>query len=358
MVSKIDYHITPNETNVIKGIAICAMFWHHLFLGYREYGEMTFKLALTSKVCVALFVFLSGYGMAAQYKKRRASSINTGYKRHALNGLLFLLRRYAKFYMNYWVIFFIMMPLGMFVFGRSLTEAYGTESSIWTHFLSDFLGVAGFESYNITWWFNRLILSLWLLFPFLYWAMSRKVVSFWVLLLLYFNPGLIVGIFDFFCMELDNYMLTFTLGIFLAVNEHNVNDVLNKINHHIVLILTVVLTLVFLYMRNHYVFSCFLMTKGDPFIAAFLSLAVVSLCRLLNRNMNILVFIGKHSMNMYLTHTFIFSYFFHDFIYSFKYPISIFSVLLIVSLLLSIAIEFLKKKIGFYQFQKSVISNF
>ena len=100
------------------------------------------------------------------------------------------------------------------------------------------------------------------------------------------------------------------------------------------------------------------MTKGDPFIAVFLSLAVVGLSRLFNWNMSGLAFVGKHSMNMYLIHTFIFGYFFHDFIYSFKYPILIFIVLLIVSLLLSIAIEFLKGKFGFYQFQKHVISKF
>lgn len=66
--AKIDYRITLNETNIIKGIAICAMLWHHLFLEHKEYGEFVFKQALTGKVCVALFVFLSGYGMAIQFK--------------------------------------------------------------------------------------------------------------------------------------------------------------------------------------------------------------------------------------------------------------------------------------------------
>ena len=98
--------------------------------------------------------------------------------------------------------------------------------------------------------------------------------------------------------------------------------------------------------------------KGDPFIAVFLSLAVVSICRLTHRKMSALAFAGKHSMNMYLTHTFIFAYFLHDFIYWFKYPILIFAVLFSISLLLSMTIEFLKEKIGFYRFQKNVISKF
>lgn len=41
--AKIDYRITLNETNIIKGIAICAMLWHHLFLEHKEYGEFVFK---------------------------------------------------------------------------------------------------------------------------------------------------------------------------------------------------------------------------------------------------------------------------------------------------------------------------
>ena len=66
-------------------------------------------------------------------------------------------------------------------------------------------------------------------------------------------------------------------------------------------------------------------------------------------------FIGKHSMNMYLMHTFIFAYFLYDFIYGFKYPVLIFGVLLLTSLLLSIVIGFLKGKIGFYRLQQKIV---
>lgn len=36
--SRIDYRISLNETSIIKGLAICAMLWHHLFLEGREPG--------------------------------------------------------------------------------------------------------------------------------------------------------------------------------------------------------------------------------------------------------------------------------------------------------------------------------
>ena len=358
MVSKVDYRITLNETNVIKGVAICAMLWHHLFLENREYGEVAFKLALTCKVCVALFVFLSGYGMAVQYKKKFNEDVCQNNSMYVFDRILFLLRRYAKFYLNYWIVFFITVSLGVFVFDRSLTEAYGTESAIWPHFLSDFWGVAGLESYNVTWWFNKLILVLWITFPLLYWAMCSKFVSVWVLVFLYCDPGSLLYRFTVFSPGFTTYLFLFAIGIFLAVNTDFFIEILNKINQYVVLILTIVATILLLYMRNHYVLSCFLGTNGDPFIAVFLSLAVVSICRLTHRKMSALAFVGKHSMNMYLIHTFIYGYFFHDFIYWFKYPILIFAVLFLISLLLSISVEFLKEKIRFYQFQKHIISKF
>ncbi len=93
----------------------------------------------------------------------------------------------------------------------------------------------------------------------------------------------------------------------------------------------------------------------DAFATVFIVLAVVSLCRVTGRRFTAMQYVGKHSMNMYLTHTFIFGYFFHDFIYGFKFPILIFLALFATSLLLSICIEFAKRHIGFYRLQGKVV---
>ncbi|MBR4625341.1 MAG: hypothetical protein IKO56_07395, partial [Alphaproteobacteria bacterium] len=58
-----------------------------------------------------------------------------------------------------------------------------------------------------------------------------------------------------------------------------------------------------------------------------------------------LEFLGKHSMNIFLFHTFIFSHWLKNFIYSPKNPLLIFLLLLGVSLIISVAIEWLKKLI-------------
>ena len=361
--SKIDYRISLNETNVLKGIAICAMLCHHLFFENPEYGNFTHMLALTGKVCVALFVFLSGYGMAVQYRTRvvECDQLVQGekycsYLKKMLNRLRFLMRRFLKFYLNYWFVFLITVPLGVFVFGRTLASVYGTEFPIWSSLLEDVFGLRVFGSYNITWWVNRLFLALWLFFPFLYWSLNSKFVSAWMMILLLFDPGSILYPLKFVAFGLSIWILPFAIGIFLAVNGDSINKILNKMNRYVVLAVFTVAALAFLYMRNNYVFSCFLGVKGDPFIVVFLSFAVVCICRLTHRKMSALAFVGKHSMNMYLMHTFIYAYFFHNFIYGFKYPILIFAALFSISLLLSMIVEFMKNRLKFYQFQQKVCS--
>ena len=93
----------------------------------------------------------------------------------------------------------------------------------------------------------------------------------------------------------------------------------------------------------------------DPFATFFIALAVVSLCRITKRRFGAMQYVGRHSMNMYLTHTFIFRYFFHDFIYGFKFPVLIFLALFATSLLLSVCIEFVKRRIGFYRLLGKVV---
>lgn len=81
----------------------------------------------------------------------------------------------------------------------------------------------------------------------------------------------------------------------------------------------------------------------DPLLALF----TVTLCYLTLSARTWLrapfAFVGKHSMNIFLTHTLLYSQYLHKFIFSFQYPTLIFLALLGSSLLLSVAIERLKE---------------
>lgn len=334
------------ETNVIKCIAIGAMLCHHLFLNHREYGALPFRFALIGKICVSLFVFLSGYGMAIKFQK--IWDIDSA-KDKLTYTMKFFIGRLTKFYLNYWAVFIVFVPLGIFVFNRHLSDAYGTEQLIWVCLIKDLLGLQGVESYNATWWFNRLIISLWILFPLLYWCMKSKVIAPWMLILLYFNPGYHLNFLKFFAPGLPTYSVTFALGILLAIKGSEINKFLNKFNPYIIASVAILATLILLYMRNIAVTPYFIGIKVDPFAVLSISLSVICVRRIARINFSAMAYVGTHSANMYLQHTFILGYFFPSLIYGIKNPLLIFVTLFSASLLLSIVTEFFKRRIGFYK---------
>lgn len=359
--SFVDFRISPNETNVLKGIAICAMLLHHLFFAQPSYGVVAHQLALVGKVCVSIFLFVSGYGLSVQYGKVLKPS--SGAKQTVFTTLKFLAKRFFKFYLNYWIIFVIFVPLGVFLFDRPLQVAYGTGANVALCLFKDFWGLQDLESYNATWWFNYLILSLYLLFPFLFWIMQRKIMAlgFFILLVLWPRDFMVQNFFYLFEVWNSNlvvFTLVFCFGIASALYADLLNNLLNKVNIWILTSSAFVATVGLCILRQILLVEFIDQILADAFISIFLALTVVCACRLFNREGRVLSFFGKHSSNMYLTHTFIVGYFFSDFIYGFKNPVLIFAVLLALTLLLSMVIEIVKNKLGFYKFSRRMLNFF
>lgn len=164
------FALSKQDTNVMKGIAIIAMLCHHVYTCQPEWVEAYPSLLTTigglGKVCVAMFLFCSGYGLAVQYEKVLALTNNFPDKLRAT--IVFIIKRLLKFYSAYWVVFLIFVPITVFCFDRPLSAAYGENVNVWKGLLGDLLGVQGYSSYNITWWFNKLIILFYLSFPILY----------------------------------------------------------------------------------------------------------------------------------------------------------------------------------------------
>jgi peptidoglycan/LPS O-acetylase OafA/YrhL len=66
----------------------------------------------------------------------------------------------------------------------------------------------------------------------------------------------------------------------------------------------------------------------------------------------VLAFLGKHSFNIFLFHTFILGYYFHDYIYWSRNPLFIYLTLLVVCILFSIFVEWSKQ-----YFQINILQN-
>ena len=69
--------LTLNDTMLLKGIALLLLLAHHLFyqgIGYNDvhlYGShyLVKEIGIISKLCVDIFVFLSGYGLTVNVDK-------------------------------------------------------------------------------------------------------------------------------------------------------------------------------------------------------------------------------------------------------------------------------------------------
>lgn len=314
--------LSPMDSLFLKGLAIAAMLWHHLFYTHPEYGSLIYRTSQLGKICVAIFLLISGYGVAHQYCNSREF--------HASH---FLWHRLVKFYMNYWVVFLIVVPIGVFFYGRTLTIAYGNTPIL--SLLQDFCGMGGVNSYNITWWFNSLIIELYLLSPVLFYCYSHK-------------KWLILGVA--FCLQfiplppfLDNlgvYLFAFVLGIALKMDSGKINFCLKKRRTWVLILL---LATILILRQIHYIPFLY-GTAGDAWGALFLALIVIrgnlTQIKIIAPTLQ---FLGKHSMNIYMVHTFVIFYFYKELTYSFPNPILMFLFVLISSLCFSVVIEKGKK---------------
>ena len=307
------------------------MLIHHLF--YSEWSQPLYdditihgvgvvnQIGRFCKLCVAVFVFVSGYGLTA------STPPDVKLKD-------FYWRRLKKIYLNYWYIWLLFVPITYFIFGRTFTDAYGDNSAI--KGVLDYFGLLkmfGVDSYNPTWWFYNCIIILYLLFPLLNkWLLKSTYLLVSVTItcgLLFFIPGVNV---------ISAYLFVFLAGMLMSkMPVHWVDD-----------------TKWWQIMIALLILSLWRLTKicprqiADALLCVGMALMVYKIkwVKWLGQAMESL---GRHSMNMFLTHTFIFYFWFSKYIYITRNPLLIFLSLLASSYLLSVLIEWTKRKVGFYK---------
>lgn len=311
------------------------MLIHHLFYldEMRPYYDdiiihghgLVNQIGIFSKLCVAVFVFVSGYGLAISTPK--------GIKLKD-----FYWHRFKKLYLNYWFIWLLFVPIGIFVFGRTFTDAYGEHVAL--RGVLDFFGLLkffGVDSYNPSWWFYSCIILLYLVFPLLN-RFIFKIPYFVICVVVVLGGplGVVPGV-----KVISPYLLVFLSGILLSKTPVGW---MKDIQWWHVLVALLLL-------------CGWRMMKTCPrqFVESLICVGLAILVYkkpLHNWVGNILVKLGKHSMNMFLIHSFIFYYWFKSYIYYTHNPILIFLSLVVTSYALSVTIEWIKSKMGFYKLLK------
>ena len=319
--------LSLKDTKALKGLALLLLLTHHLF--YVQNGlyndiqlyksiYLVQEIGMFSKLCVVMFVFLSGYGLMAQADiKGNLGSVKEWY-----------IRRYKKLMFNYWMIWLVFVPISYFCFGMTFEKAY--HQDIVFQFVLDFLGVHDIiysgknMCFNPTWWFMSCIILLYLLFPLMYKMIKRDTFSVLMLtLIISFLPIPYIDVIKF-------NVVAFAVGMWMAKNKVAPPSQMRW--------LVVALLLLYAAERNF--------NSYPLMIDCFLTLLIVQVYQSGRKPdwiIKFMSFLGKHSMNIFLFHTFIFYFWFQDFIYASRNPIIIFLTLLVVCIPISIVLEWGKK---------------
>ncbi|AUS24735.1 acyltransferase family protein [Paenibacillus polymyxa] len=315
------------ETNIAKGIAVVLLLIHHLFAFpdrlkydyvslfslFHERGE--FYLGHFGQIAISIFLFLSGYGL---YKS------NVQNPQHLMQKSF---TRLSKIMINYWVVFLLFIPVGLYFFGTS--DRFQHNSIM--DFLRNFIALS--SSYNGEWWFLYDYILLLLIFPVTFQAFQRNA---WVTLL-------IAGLVFYNSYSQGNYysimywQLPFMIGLFFA--KYKLYSWMSKIYDSIIFnnILFDVIVLVLLF-RFRTTSQWFEKTTIDMIIAPIVILVSIHLMNKLKLTKPF-AYLGKNSMNIWLTHTFFCYYYFQSIVFFPKVSILILLWLILLTILTSIIVN-------------------
>lgn len=333
-------NLNLHQTKSIKGIAVLLLLWHHLYYTHPEYGHLVFQSAITSKVCVHLFLILSGYGLFYSMQKylsvSSACTLSTG-----ISPLLhFYYSRFKALMPKYWIIFLLGVSVSILVFKKMPSDVFSSFHPN-LRLLMQFLGLhmLKFEGYgyNPTWWFMTTIILLYAVFSLIYVLLDVMPVFSFIALLFFFTIWSIPSI--------SIWGVPFIVGVFCAkINTLHSNKKQSK-STHIIYWKTVGIFLSVGYLLWAFV-SGGILLGGIPVVLwqtlqAFCIIMFFLLCFSNNVYLNrILGYLGEHSYNIFLLHTFLNHWIFFRFIYDYKYsPLWALPLLVILSLLCSIGVN-------------------
>lgn len=333
---------TKRDTLVVKGIAILLMLFYHLFesgelldklnVDHRPFSQDTFlMLSGFGNICVALFVFLSAYGIT-----KGLSAEESGETYDLCAALRGAWKRGLKLIGSFVVMYISVNLLWFSYFDYGKLYGSGWQGGMFG--LLDMLGLANIfdtPTLNMTWWYMETALVIIFLIPLVYPAV-KKAGRYLIL------PALLLPSVVQMDGDMARYYLVMLLGA-VAAREGWLEKILTwKLKKCWKALLgLILLVLTVLVRQNFMVHSYFLWILDGP-IALFLCWFAAEMLAGIPGLSQILAFLGRYSMNMFFVHTFFYMSLFREFIYSFRYAGLIFLVLTGVSLSYSIVLELIK----------------
>lgn len=354
------------DTKALKGIAVVMMLLHHLaafsyrypigFEGFKSVwkGFVTdgylASLATNVRICVAVFFFLGGYGMYKRMERGEYSLLNS------VIGL----------FKSYWKVFVIFVPIAFIFFRRSgedinsLCTRYDVQDlkTLITIVMANFFAMA--DSINSEWWFIQTYICA-MFMGTVYCIAFRKNKHFVIELFVVFMTDVLARSFlpalqsldefnrlanNFFydkLLTLDNPAPCFFAGITFAKFDAvvKIKEQLSKIPCSTIVSLIAVFAVMW----------CRGFVLGDLFDIVYVIAFTVLVSQFfdgIKHVKKIFGYLGRHSTNIWLVHTF-FCYYFLEatkIVYSTRSVWADLLILLAMSLVSSIIIEFIFNKLS------------
>ncbi|MDD5794747.1 MAG: acyltransferase [Clostridiales bacterium] len=332
--SLVNNYFTNQDSKFIKGIAIVLMVMHHLFafpdriknvsyvaLLKINNVDIEFIIAQYGKICVSVFLFLSGYGMYYILKNNKRP-----------------INRLSKLLINYWTVFILFIPIGFLFFKVPFRVG---------ELILNLLCIK--SSYNGEWWFMSMYIVVVSVFIFLYkisFHLNNKKPLLYALIGVFTSAFIIVfwnnhkilkGIIMVICYE-GAYIEGYLIAKYNLFNK--LIDKIAKLNKSRFLIrisLIIVVTLSIIMVNLLYIYDLLI-------LFVFMICTPIFIFNIINIKSKGIVYkafiiLGQHSTSIWLIHTFFCYYYFQKIIFLPKFSMLIFAVLMILSLIVSICID-------------------
>lgn len=330
------------ESLAMKGIAIIMMLLFHCFrekavydgfdVSFFPFHENTIvNIAFVCKVCVSIFAFISGYGLFKSY-----SGKTTDDKK-------WIALRYIRSFSGYWFVWVLCAIVFQIADGRYI-NTYGKGVAGVIYALIDFCGLSTIfrtPSMNGNWWYMSAAFVFIILIPIVY--KCKEYI--WLFLI---SEIVFIRILPMEPFTGHNSVYAFLTAFLFGCQfaENNLFDKWALIGSKTRLTKAYkCIAELWVLMALYKVYFYIPIEKLWDYHYGLLPVLIVLFCVefVIPYLKSILAFLGEHSANIYMTHTFIRLYYFRNFTYSWKYFALIILVLLSMSLCISVIIEILKK---------------
>lgn len=346
-----DNGFTIKKAQAVKGIAVFLLLIHHLFINPADWNgyavrffvlstdQMT-KIAVGAKVCVAMFVFLTAYGMALKYKNEAKTGMDL---------VKISLKKYVFLLISF-IFVFLLTQIAWLVLNKGTNlHFYGNGISAIGLFMLDGLGISFFLGGNVlngVWWYMSLLFCVLCILPIV-WKV-KDCLGVLIVPAAFLLPA---------AFGLNGYIMpylpTIALGVFAA--DASLIDKFaawGNARSGVRLLKWCVYFFVFVAM---FILRCsanFNIMITNAVLAFCCVLIVNEILGKIPALLWVLQLFGKYSFGIYMVHSLFILYFFEGKIFALRYGEVIFVALAVVSLLVAALVSFLEKICGVTRLKK------